>query len=597
MTKNTRSPKKRSNSKIGPPATSARVLAMEEGHVIKPHGGRLKVALAYPNSYQVGMSNLGYMKVYHLLNRRDDVVCERVFFPPPQEAAWIGDGRGHLCSLESGLPLGKFDVIAFSITFEMDYSNALRMLSMAGVGGSSPLVMAGGIAVTMNPETMAERFHIMLIGEGEGIIDPLVDAIIAKGPIPAGLAGLPGVYVTGGYESSYGQDGRLAGVKPKPGYPGRVLRVWDKDAEGQPNLTRIFTPETVFGNMALVETGKGCGRHCRFCAAGYSYRPTRVARRRALMDLVDQALKRNVRVGLVGSAVADHPDLMNILEHIVAKGGRFSISSMRLDMITGRFLELCRDGGLKTITVAPEAGSERMRRIVNKDLPREKIIEAARLIGKTARFNLKLYFLVGLPWERDEDVEEIPRLVLDIRQAMVAASSKRGTTGNILVGVNGFIPKPWTPFQWAPFAGVKVIADKYKLVRARLRGAPNVKLTTGSAIMDYIQAILSMGDRRAGKLARMAAEMEGDWSAALKKLTRDEDPGFDPVLLAPGGRAPGEALPWEVVDYGMKEEYLEKDYEKAAIGQTVENCPPPGHRCMRCGVFDGVCIDAPGRDE
>ncbi|MDH5637970.1 MAG: radical SAM protein, partial [Nitrospinota bacterium] len=256
-----------------------------------------------------------------------------------------------------------------------------------------------------------------------------------------------------------------------------------------------------------------------------------------------------------------------------------------------------RDGGLKTITVAPEAGSERMRGIVNKGLPREKIIEAARLIGQTARFNLKLYFLVGLPWETDEDVEEIPRLVLDIRQAMVGASAKRGNTGNILVGVNGFVPKPWTPFQWAPFAGVKVIAGKYKQVRARLRGAPNVKLTTGSAIIDYIQALLSMGDRRVGKLAQTAAEMDGDWAAAVKKLTRDKDPGFDPVLLSPSGREPGEALPWDIVDYGMREDYLEKDYKKAAMGQTVADCPPPGHRCMRCGTFNGVCIDAPGRDE
>ncbi|MDH5638396.1 MAG: radical SAM protein, partial [Nitrospinota bacterium] len=336
MTKKTRSLKKRPNSRNSPPPSSTRILAMEQGHVIKPHGGRLKMALVYPNSYQVGMSNLGYMKVYHLLNRRDDVVCERVFFPPPEEVARIESGRGALRSLESGLPLGKFDVIAFSITFEMDYSNALRMLAMAGVGGAGPLVMAGGIAVTMNPETMADHFHIMLIGEGEGIIDPLMDAIIAKGREPAGLAGLPGVYAANGYESTYSQEGRLTGIKPKPGYPARVPRVWDKQAEGEPNMTRIFTPDTVFGDMALVETGKGCGRHCRFCAAGYSYRPTRMARRRALMDLVGQALERNVRVGLVGSAVADHPDLMEILEHIVAKGGRFSISSMRLDMITQR---------------------------------------------------------------------------------------------------------------------------------------------------------------------------------------------------------------------------------------------------------------------
>lgn len=597
MTKRTRSPKKRTANQSAISSSSGQILAKEVGYMTKPHGGRLKVALAYPNSYQVGMSNLGFMKIYHLLNRRDDVVCERLFLPPPEEAARIRSGRAKLVSLESGLPLARFDVIAFSITFEMDYAHVLMMLDMAGVGAPGPLVMAGGIAVTMNPEVMGDHLDVILIGEGEGIVDPLMDAIIEKGPDPQGLAGLAGVYAPGGYESTYGPDGRLAQIKAKPGFPARVARMWDREAMDQPNVTRIFTPDTVFGDMSLVETGKGCGRHCRFCAAGYSYRPTRVVRRPALMEMVERAVAKSGRVGLVGSAVADHPDLIHILERIVQLGGQFSISSLRLDMITEPFLELCGRGGMKTITVAPEAGSERMRKIVNKELSQERILEAARLIGKTARFNLKLYFLVGLPWETDEDVEWIPRLVLDIRDTMVGASRARGTTGDILAGVNGFVPKPWTPFQWAPFAGVETIAAKYKLVRARLRGAPNVKLTTGSAIHDYIQSILSIGDRRAGELVHMAARMEGDWPAALKKMTRDRESGFDPAGIVRSGGAPGDVLPWDGVDYGMKEDYLAKEYDRALRGVTVADCPPPGVKCQRCGAFAGVCMDMPGEPE
>jgi len=192
---------------------------------------------------------------------------------------------------------------------------------------------------------------------------------------------------------------------------------------------------------------------------------------------------------------------------------------------------------------------------------------------------------VGLPWETEADVEEIPTLALDMRDAMVAASKERGTAGSIQAGVNGFVPKPWTPFQWAPFAGIKRVEERYKLVQKKLRGQPNITLATGSAHMDHIQAMLSMGDRRVGGFVELAAGMDGDWTAALKEIKRG-GAGFDLPI-----RSPGDPLPWDIVDYGLRADYLEKDYHRAEKEMTIADCPPPGTKCLRCGSFAGVCAE------
>ncbi|MDH4184787.1 MAG: B12-binding domain-containing radical SAM protein [Nitrospinota bacterium] len=596
MKKKTRHAKKGHGRASGEESSFKARLAGETGYTAKPHGDRLKVALVYPNSYQIGMSNLGFAKVYHMLNAHEQVVCERAFMPDHEELERMRQGKQKLCAMESGLPLSAFDVIAFSITFELDYANALSMLGLGGVGPARapgrPLLMAGGIAVTMNPEVMAGRLDLVLLGEAEGILGPLVERMLAQGTAdPERFAGLPGVYVTQGYQPRYTLDGSIAGIEPRSGFPQRVSRVWDKGSMDDPNITRIHTQDTVFGGMALVETGKGCGRHCRFCAAGYSYRPTRFTGEIALTKAVDTALEKHGRVGLVGSAVADHPGLEAVMERAVAMGGQLSLSSMRLDMLTERFLDLCWRAGIKTITVAPEAASPRLRRIINKELSDEKIIMAAGLIGRVARFNLKLYFLVGLPWELEQDVEAIAELTKKMRDAMVDASKERGTAGSINVSVNGFVPKPWTPFQWAPFAGVKAISDKFRIIRQGLKGQPNITLSTGSPNLDLVQAVLSVGDRRMGELAQAAAERDGDWISALRWLRSEEGGNFPAEAVALGAKTPGGPLPWDIVDYGLKEDYLEKEYKKAQLETITANCPPPGEKCLRCGVFTGVCAD------
>ncbi len=576
-------------------------LEKESGALFKDHGGRVSVALVYPNSYEVGMSNLGFQRVYQLLNSRDDTVCERVFMPSPGEIGWMKNNRRTLETMESGRPLGKFDIIAFSITFEHDYINALAILDLAGIPFrnrtlSHPVIVAGGICVTLNPEVMAPFFDMVMLGEADRIVDPFIDTVAEHGvrSFPR-FAAIAGVYVTGGYNPEYAPDGAIKSVDAAAGFPAKVSRVWDTGCIDNPNTTVIHTPDSIFGDMGLVEVGKGCGKHCRFCAAGYAYRPTRHFRYDALVERIDKAIEMYGKVGLVGSAIADHPDFERILGHITARGGRFSLSSMRLDMLTDNIIGLLGQGGVRTITVAPEAGSEGLRARINKNITDDRIIDTARRIAVAGPFNLKLYFLVGLPYETDEDVDAIVSLAGAIRDATLRGSKNRGSVGEIILSVNGFVPKPATPFQKEPFAGVKKIARKLERVRSGLKGAPNITLNTSSARYDYVQAFLSLGDRRAADYIERAYSLDGDWFRAFKKIGSADT--VTPDFFVTRKKTEKEILPWSIVDHGLREGYLERDMRRCAKNRLVEECPPPGTECSRCGVFAGVCVSAVGDGE
>ncbi|VAX14787.1 FIG092679: Fe-S oxidoreductase [hydrothermal vent metagenome] len=561
-------------------------LEKETGAVVKEPGGRLSVALAYPNQYEIGMSNLGLQKIYHLFNRRDDVSCERVFLPSPKEIEFLKKNKRPLESMETGRALRTFDLLAFSITFEMDYINVLTMLDLAKIPFKDrtfddPMIVAGGICVTLNPELMAPFLDLAFIGEGEGVVDTFVDALLMSGTFSMSpFGGLPGVYAPSAYSPEYTKEGAIERIEIKSGFPEKIGRVWAKDYKDNPNVTVIETPDTVFGDMILIETGKGCGRHCRFCAAGYAYRPTRFASYETLTEKIDEALADERKIGLVGSNISDHPDMERIFEYIVNKGGKFSVSSMRIDRLTDTTLELMLRGGCKTITVAPEAGTESLRRRINKDISDETIIEAARLIGKTSAFDLKLYFLVGLPGETQKDVEGIVELVESIQGAMVTASKERGTVGKIRVSVNGFVPKPFTPFQWEPYAGIKEVGDKLKIVKSGLKKTPGVTVQTSSARYDYVQTLLSVGDRRVAEVLQLAHKYDGDWFKAIKQTDIDCD------FFVTRRKSVNEILPWSFIDHGLRDDYLSHDSERSEKGKVIAECPPPDEKCDRCGQFD-----------
>jgi len=295
---------------------------------------------------------------------------------------------------------------------------------------------------------------------------------------------------------------------------------------------------------------------------------------------IDEGLRQVGKVGLVGSAVADHPGFERILEHVARAGGRAGVSSLRLDRLTPRLAELLRAVGEATVTVAPEAGAEALRLRINKDLRDEQIYEAARTVFRAAPSTLKMYFLAGLPGESDDDARAIVEMVTTIQRIMLEERRPTGEPGRISVSINGFVPKPFTPFECMPFAGVKTLAARFAAVTEGLKTVPNVTVAAGSPRLDYAQAIMSVGGREIGPLIETAS-LSG-WAAALRETTLD-------LSFVERGRAPGEPLPWSRVDGGLAGEYLEKERERFVRGKVTPPCPPPGSGCTRCGLFPGVC--------
>ena len=571
--------------------TAKERLEKEHGAIIKTHDDKLSVALVYPNKYEVGMANLGFQKVYHLLNQREDVVCERAFLPSSGQVDFLKKEHTPLFSMETSVPLKEFDVIAFSVTFEEDYINVLTILESAGIlfdgrAPGDPVIAMGGIAPTLNPEVMAKFIDVFFIGEAESIIDPFCNTLIDEGFDKTELAKVAGVYIPSGYEPVYNSDDTLWRYAVGAHFPERVTREWNSDFHDNPNRSYLETEDSVFGDMSLVEVGKGCGRHCRFCAAGYVYRPTRYAEVTALFETIAAAIEKKGKVGLVGSAVADHPDIEWILDHIVSRGAKFSVSSLRLDLINERILESLVAGDCNQIAVAPEAGTEKLRRRINKDMDDEVIILAMRRIASTWPFHVKLYFLVGLPGETIEDVVGIVELVKKMQEAMVSSSKRRGTIGSITVSVDAFVPKPSTPFQWEPFAGIGEIKKRLKIVRKGLGSVPNVKVTTGSAKKSFIQTVLSVGDRRVGDIIERAYRLDGDW---FKAFGESKEKGFDPAFIAMRRKGVDENLPWSIIDNQLYGGYLSKELGKSSKEEPTPACPDSSQSCKVCGVFDGYC--------
>src|SRR5438876_2377155 len=410
-------------------------LARETGYVTKPHGDRLRVALAFPNTYWVGMSNLGFQTVYRLFNGQDDVVCERVFLPPKQELAELLASKTALLTLESQTPLSDFDVFAFSVSFEWDYVNVLTLLRLAGIPryavertSRDPLVVVGGAVTFVNPEPLAPFADVVAAGEGEVLVPAFERAFREasdRGELLRLLARERGFYVPTFYEPQYGVDGRLAGyattaegAAAEAPVPVRKAAVRTTDALDPP-ATSIFTPDTEFGSRFLVEVVRGCANLCRFCWAGYNYLPVRAFPADRILDLAQSARAYANRVGLVSIALCDHPEIERILARLYEMGYAISPASLRLGDLTAPNVRVLRASGERTITIAPETGSDRLRRVINKTVTNDEILDRAELIFASGVENLKPYYMIGLPTEADEDLVAIRDLTLQIRERML----------------------------------------------------------------------------------------------------------------------------------------------------------------------------------
>jgi radical SAM superfamily enzyme YgiQ (UPF0313 family) len=554
-------------------------LAREVGYVQKPHHGRLRVALAFPNTYFVGMSNLGFQTIYRLFNEQPDIVCERVFLPPKQELQALLESGARIVTLESQTPVSDFDVFAFSVSFEWDYTNVLTLLRLAGLPVRAearterhPLVLVGGAVTFVNPEPLAPFADVIAAGEGEALLPAFVDAVKAstsRRDLLHRLAPQRGYYIPSFYDVEYAADGSIARFAPKDGTgaPATVRKAALKTTDAvDPPSTTVFTPDTEFGSRFLVEVVRGCANLCRFCWAGYNYLPVRAFPTERILDLARAAKPHSSRAGLVSIALCDHPDIEYILRSLKEMGYSISPASLRLDDLTPEIVSLLRDSGERTLTIAPETGSDRLRRVINKTITNEEILDRADLIFASGIENLKLYFMIGLPSEIDDDLVAIRELTLQLRDTMMKYAKARGRVGRIVGSVNPLVPKPGTAYQWMPMERSDVIEQKMKRLRALVSGIDNVYFNIKSERHSYYQALLSLGDRRVAAAIEAAERNGAQWRRAV------QDSGVDGDFFIFRDRSSDAVLPWDIIDGGMKDAFFRGELEKS---QRAEWTLPP----------------------
>jgi len=554
---------------------SQALLAAEQGTIRKDWGGKISVALVYPNTYAVGMSNLGFQTIYRHLNAIPDVVCERVFVPDAEDADEMRRSATPPFSLESRRPLTDFHLVGFSVTYEGDYINVLRLLAMAGIPlraaarrAHDPLVLMGGVCAFSNPEPIAPFMDFVAVGEGEELVVELIAAYREgyrdREAFLTSLTTLEGFYVPGRYDAAYGADGTLAAVAARDGAPEVVVKRRLRNVNAFETVAAVKTPHAEYGHMALLEVGKGCGRGCRFCLEGQVYRPVRHRSVEALRETVARmAASGERRVGLVGACVSDYPWLGELLKIIEENGLELSISSLRADSLTEDLVTALARGGHRTLTMAPEAGTERLRWAVRKPISDAQLMTACDLVRSHGIPNLKTYFMIGQPTETSEDVEAIVDLAGRMLERLRVLDASGRPFGRLTLSISSFVPKPWTPFQWAPFDGAESLQAKLEIIKRGVRRFSNVRVLHENPREAALQALLARGDRRVGDFLELAASYDGDWRRALREWEGD------PAFYTTRHRSTSERMPWDHFDVGVKKVGLIREWERAQAEGAV----------------------------
>lgn len=545
-------------------------LSHEETGAIRKTWGRTEksrdvtsVALIFPNTYAVGMSNLGLQTLYAALNAQNGIAAERFFYN--EGFAWQSE--------ESGRPLKDFQILLFSVSFESDYLNILRGIAACGLSPlaagreneKGPLVLAGGVATFINPEPIAPFIDAFLLGEFEAISPDLL-------PILHDLAAIQTtrkarldllarqchcVYIPNRF--------------PPATTPARQMQ----PVETVPH-TQIISRNAAFSNMFLLELARGCGKGCRFCAAGFVYRPARPWPQEALLSTLSR-IKGTDRIGLVGLEFLQREGINHICETLLNQGMRLAFSSMRIDSLTDAFIEVLVRSHIATATIAPEAGSERMRAIINKNLTEAVILSGIERLASAGILNFKLYFMYGLPFETPEDMEALVNLVKRVKEIITPIGKKRKHLGNITVSAGTFVPKAWTPFQWADFVDEKTHRTHRDILIKGLSAMPNVQLRLDSLRSASIQAILSRGDRSLAPILQDVALNATPWRKAFKN---HKDKVMAATFLL--GRDTDAPLPWESVSHGVTRDFLQKEWARARAAQGSPSCMPGCRRCGAC---------------
>jgi radical SAM superfamily enzyme YgiQ (UPF0313 family) len=565
-----------------PPTASTRYgsAPAEAGAILKEWGGRMSVALTMPNTYYVGMSSLALQLLYRTFNQEQDVVCERIFWEKGAAVA-----RKPLLSLESERPAAEFDLWAFTISWEMDYFNVVELLRQAGIpplaadrqqraqwnGQPWPLLIAGGPGVTMNPEPMAPFFDAILIGEGEEAVPQLIELCRTaldqdeSGDHTALLAELdrtPGWYVPSLRPSNRTHE------RFRP-----VERLWVRSLPAFDTSSTFYTPDTEFSNMHLMEIARGCGRGCRFCLAGYVYRPPREQPLDKLLASAEAAIRQgHTKIGLVSAAVSDHTQIDELATGLQQMGASLSASSMRMDPISVPLIRAMAETGAQNLTVAPEAGSQRLRNVINKTQTEDQMMHAIALAQELNFPQLKLYFMVGHPTETDDDIQALIDFTLAARQRF-----KR----RIAINATPFVPKAHTPFQWEGMVEQQILRQRQKRIHQAL-ARHGVDVRADSPDWAEVQAVLSRGDRR---LAEVLLAMPAGVVTVRSFFETMAAVGLEKEQYI-GRWEVGSPLPWDVVQSGVSENYFHYELRLAAQDQTGLSCPPDSAGCLTCQACD-----------
>ena len=547
----------------------------------------IRVLLVYPNTREVALANLGFQQVYTLLNSIQGVECDRYALPTD----WIPEtemlSQKDLRSMDMNRLPADFDIIAFSISFEPDYLNAVIALKYFNIpldrterDSSYPMIVAGGSAIFINPEPLANCMDVMFIGEGEGMANYFFDTLYKfedKNKFLEKAASLPGIYVPKFYNSQI-DSGRQVGVSTNIDIPSRVTRHWVAEEKSLCTHSVVHGENSTFKDMALMEVTRGCIWACRFCTAGFIYRPPRLPDLNKTYDSMMQTLedqgKTAQTIGLVGPSVTDHPQLPALAKRITDEGKTISFSSLRMETLTDELVGLILKSGQKTLTVAVDGPSERMRDVINKAATDDFIIEKCRFLTRKGILHLKIYSIIGLPHETDDDIEQFIRLVERVQEVYVDECRNLGRIGRVTISLSPLVPKPGTPFQWHPMEKVKSLKKKFSRLRKALGKLPHLKLSFGSPNEAYLQTYLSRGDRSVHEFFKTFLSNGHDAKSALNKHS------VDSFVYRQYGKE--DYLPWDIVDHGYRNGFLWDDYQRGLNAGRTPVCDTA--TCHVCGI-------------